>query len=198
MKRKLFVFLMVMVLAVALPANAFASSGGGSGGGSGSGSGGGEGGGKNPLTLEEAAVSDGQQNVALDAELKFVFSNNVINLSVKENNATCFSLTDESGAVVPLEVVMGDDQLEADLKEIIIIKPEGGLQAGKTYTLVMDQALQAKNGNTLGSDISITFSTAAAAAPVASGSNTALIIVIALVVIALVVFMVRRNAKKAK
>lgn len=203
--RKWLTLFMAVLLVITLPVCAFASKNSGSGSGDGSGGGGGE----NQLTLSESSVSDGQKDVPLDTELKFVFSNNVVNLTVKENNATCFSMTDESGAEIPIQVVMADDQLEQDLKEIIVIEPEEGLQADKTYTLVISKELQSKNGSLLGDDITITFSTAAKNGDstetvtdttktdtAGSGSTVIIVVIIALLVIGLVVFMVRRRGKK--
>ena len=127
---------------------------GGGGGGGGTGGGGG-------LTLDSSTVSNNETDVELTRELNFVFSNNVTNLTVKDNNESCFSMTDETGAQVQINVILADDQLERDLRNDILIEVIGGMEPGKTYTIHISGNVMARNEATLGEDISFTFTTAA-------------------------------------
>jgi len=126
----------------------------------GDGSGGGQG---VPLGLASSSPADGAQNVALDTQIKLVFNKNVVNMTVKENNLSCFTLY-AGNAVVPAEVRLPDDQIYPELKREVILAPRSGLQAGTDYTVVIAKSLQAKNGTVLGQDVKIRFSTAAAQA----------------------------------
>ncbi|MCL2816938.1 MAG: Ig-like domain-containing protein [Clostridiales bacterium] len=138
-----------------------------------SGSGGGGGGGGN-ITLESSTVNNGDTNVPVAVVMTFTFSNNVIDSGNKENNANCFTLKDAQGNVVPINVIMADEQLEPDLKNDIGIEPAEPLQAGKTYTLTIDKGVKAKNGNTLAADIVITFTTAGGGGGGGGGNNNPL------------------------
>lgn len=139
---------------------AFADNGDGSGGGS-----------NNPLTLEASSVQNGAKDVPTDCEITLTFSKNVVNFTVKENNMACFSVTDSDGGPVETQVIMGDDQVDPDVKRIVVVKP-AGLKEGGTYSLRIDGALTSKSGVSLGDDIVITFTTAGGAAPSEGSGRT--------------------------
>lgn len=155
---------------------------------------GGQGGGNNPLTLEEVTPNDGASGVAVDSQIKFTFSNNVINMKVKENNKICFSLKDNDGKNIPFDIVMADDQIEKDKKNDIILVPTNGLEEGKEYSVTVSSTLQAKNGKSLEEDIIVTFATVGGA----NGLNHIfkIVIVVLLLVITYVVW--KRQKKTAK
>ena len=136
-------------------------------GGSGDGSGGGANSGQ-ALRLTASSVADGQKDVPPDAVIDLEFSNNVVNISVAENNRDCFVLRDDQGSIAPAAVVIGDEQTDPTIKRNISIVPAAPLEPGTVYTLLIKQNLSAKNGNTLAGDVAITFTTAgtkAVAAP---------------------------------
>jgi hypothetical protein len=132
--------------------------------GDGDGSGGGSG---EPLMLDVSSVPDGITGVATDVVITLTFTKNVVNFSVKDNNMTCFTLTDSNGTPVPFSVLMGDDQVDPTIKRIIEIKPEA-LSPGTAYTLTVLKEVTSKSGVNLEDDVIIHFTTAQAeAAPAA-------------------------------
>lgn len=147
----LFVLSFVMMIAFT-PAYTWAAGGDGSGGGGG-------GGGANPLSLYTANPAMGSENVPIDTKIQFDFSNNVVNLLVKDHNMQCFSLRDAQGQDIPIAVEMGDDQIDPEIKRIIVVAPEVQLAQETTYILKVDKSLTAKNGRSMATDREIVFST---------------------------------------
>ena len=127
--------------------NVWAGNGDGSGGGSGK-----------PLTLVASSVENNQQNVPTDSEILLEFSKNVVNFTVKEENAKCFSLVDDKGNNVNIEVVMGDDQVDSSIKNFITRAPEK-LEKDTVYTITIDSKITSKSGVNMEKDEIITFST---------------------------------------
>ena len=149
--------------------------------------------GDKPVSLDTSSVEDGQTDVPVDVVIELVFTNNVINASVRDNNAACFSL-ESGGKTVPIDIIMADDQIEPNLKRIISVAPVSSLEQGKRYTLVISGSLTAKNGNSIGEDTAITFTTAGGGA-----SYIWYIIIAAVVVILVVVILIvmrKRNGTK--
>ncbi|WP_418790775.1 Ig-like domain-containing protein [Phosphitispora sp. TUW77] len=130
------------------------------------GSGDSSGGGKdNPLILVSSNPEDGQENVLLTTEIKLTFNKNVVNMSVRDNNMKCFSLTDNTGNTVQINVIMADDQMEPEKRREIVLQPASQLEAGTNYTLEISPELTSKSGVTLGQIVAVTFITAGEAAP---------------------------------
>lgn len=113
-----------------------------------------------PLALVSSDPESGSTGVALRPVIELVFSNNVVNLSVQEINAGAFALTSSSGEAVALKVIFPDDQLEPDLKRNITLETESDLRRATVYILTVDGSLQAKNGQKLGTPVSLSFTTA--------------------------------------
>lgn len=65
---------------------------------------------------------------------------------------------------------MADDQIEPGKKREIILDPEQDLQPGTTYEVKIAPQLQSKSGATLGSQVTVTFTTAGSTKP--SGTKT--------------------------
>ncbi len=120
------------------------------------GSGGGQG---NPLILVSSNPADGQKDVELPVLINLSFSKNVINMTVSDNNRKCFSLYSADGLLVPVEVIMADDQIEPEKKRDIAVKPLHDLKSGTSYTLKISQELRSKSGVCLEKPESITFVT---------------------------------------
>ena len=118
------IFAVLMLISLAL--NAFAE------GGNGDGTGGGK---DQPLTLVSSSIPNGSENVSTTPEIVLTFSKNVVNFTVRDNNAKCFSMTDSKGNSVPVDVIMGDDQVDPSIKRIITVKPKSPLTPGETYLL---------------------------------------------------------------
>ncbi len=161
-------FCLLLLLNVAAAPLAKASTG------SGDGSGGGKG---NPLSLVQSSPAHGEQDVHLTGEIKLSFNKNVVHMTVCDDNKQCFALYAEDGTAVPVEVIMADDQMEPEKRRDIVLKPQQELAAGTAYTVKVAPALRAKNGTTLGTEATVTFTTAGAApatatAPAAPAGET--------------------------
>ncbi|HAG11360.1 MAG TPA: hypothetical protein DCK76_08290 [Desulfotomaculum sp.] len=125
-----------------------------------SGQGDGSGGGQDDLlTLVSSTPSHGQKDVELSVLIKVSFNKNVINMTVSDNNRKCFSLYSADGLLVPVEVIMADDQIEPEKKRDIAVKPLHDLKPGTSYTLKISQELRSKSGVCLEKPVSITFVT---------------------------------------
>lgn len=126
----------------------------------------GKGGGKSPLNLlgasfaaikdnnsiELGAVQDGGS--AEDMIIKLSFDRGVVR-DYWENNQKQIKLVDNKGSNIECEVFRIEG-VEAE-KENIFVKPVTEIKSGKTVNLVIGKDLRANNGNTLGSDVTITF-----------------------------------------
>lgn len=128
--------------------------------GDGDGSGGGSG---NPLTLVSSSPASGEEDVPINSTILLEFSKNVVNMSVKDNNAACFSLY-QGESLIAVNVVMADDQMEPDKKRQIIVVPVEPLQPGTLYTLKISPEVTSKSGVSLGEQVQISFTTAGAVA----------------------------------
>lgn len=186
------ILIMALCLLVTLPVCAWADNGNGDK--------------KIPL-LDSSSVADGATDVAVDLQqIDLVFTNNVVNIAVKENNLKCFSLKSADGKDVAIEVLMGDDQVDPNAKRNVSVAIAEALEPDTAYILTISGELSAKNGNLLGNDINIGFTTAAAPAEEApaeeapaeadSGVNMTWVVIIAAVVILLVVIVFARKKTK--
>lgn len=137
----------VLVLFALCAAPAWAEGGDGSGGGS-----------DKPLLLDYSSLPDGSTGVATDVSITLTFTKNVVNMAVRDNNSGCFSLTAADGSSVPVSVIMGDDQVDPDVKRIITVEAYG-LSPATTYTLTVSGALTSKSGVSLGSPVYLSFTT---------------------------------------
>ncbi len=135
------------LLLLALPA--MAADGDGTGGGKGE-----------PLSLVSSNPYDGQQDVALPLLITMTYSKNVVNMMVSENNLKCFSLYAADGSMVPIDVIMADDQIEPEKKNDVSLKPLQDLKHNTAYTVKVSSALKSKSGVTLAGDLTVNFITA--------------------------------------
>lgn len=143
----------IIALALMLGGSALAMAGNGSGGGSGSGENR-----SDPITVVNSSLADGAVIEGDTLTVHLEFNKNVVHFSVRQNNMGRFSLYDESGERHPLEVHMGDDQVDPTCKRLVDLTASG-LQPGD-YTLVIESGLTAKNGTSLDRDIAIRFTVA--------------------------------------
>ena len=116
----------------------------------------------NAVSLESASIADRQSDVPVDVVIALEFSNNVVSNAVAQNNAQSITLK-SGGEGVPIYIEMADDMVEPDMKRTIVVKPAEPLAEGTQYELTISGALSAKNGSTLGQDVSISFTTAGSA-----------------------------------
>ncbi|MEN6461559.1 MAG: Ig-like domain-containing protein [Syntrophomonas sp.] len=150
-KRPLILVLLAVLCCMFIALPVFAAEGDGSGGGR-----------DVPLALASSSLANGQSNVPVMANINLAFNKNVVNLAVKDNNMKCFSLSG-NGISVPIQVIMPDDQVDFEHRRNIDIDPLQDLKPGTLYKLVISGQLQAKNGMSLGTPVSVSFTTAGAA-----------------------------------
>jgi methionine-rich copper-binding protein CopC len=146
--------------------------------------------GQSPLMVKETIPADGAEDIPIDQEIKLSFSNNVINTTIRENNMACLQLVDSDGNNVDMKIFMADDQIHPDQKRDIIITPAANLAENMTYTLKINGDLSGKNGNTLGEELTVSFST------ISTGIDPAVIAVAAIFLIALIVVIIKRSKAK--
>lgn len=144
-----------LCLLVCCALSAFA--GDGSGGGNGDGTGGGKG---QPLVLASSSIANGAENISQTPRIVLTFSKNVVHFTVRDNNKQCFSMTDEDGNSVPINVLMGDDQVDPSIKRIVTITPQSALTPGTTYLLKIGGGITSKSGVSIGRDSYIAFTVA--------------------------------------
>lgn len=109
--------------------------------------------------LEESTPQNNSVDVALDIEIMLLFNKNVVNMTVKENNAKCIVLKNSNGEIVSSELIFPDDQIEPERKREIIIKPNEPLNENETYKVEISSNMQAKNGSLLGETTYVLFTT---------------------------------------
>ena len=127
------------------------------------GAGDGSGGGRSiPLGLDFSSPADGQKDVPLTGDIKLTFNKNVIYLLIRDANKKCISLITSDGNKVPIEVIMADDQTPEGFEQRrnISVRPLQKLQPGTAYMVRVAPELQAKNGTSLGHEVTIKFVTA--------------------------------------
>lgn len=134
----------------------------------------GEGGGQNQdeaLTLITCSIQNDQKDVPVNSVIQLQFSKNVVNMAVAESNKKAIMLTDHEGDVVPVQVQMGDDQVDPTIKRLIKVAPESMLKQGETYILTIQNGFMSKSGTTLKEPINIRFETEAAKTKVENNSS---------------------------
>lgn len=141
------------------------------------------------LTLDTSSVEDGAKDVSVMPEIELTFTNNVVNMKVKDDNMTMIEMKDSSDNSVAIIVEMADDQIQPDLKRIVNVKPESELKAGETYTLIIKKGFKSKTGSEIANDISIGFTTEGGS----SSSSVLIVGVIAVLVIGLWFVVKRKN-----
>lgn len=99
-----------------------------------------------PLKLEETDPVYGDEVASLTPTIRLSFSKNVVNFTVKENNSSCFSMTDIKGNPVKISLYFPDDQVEPTEKRNIYITPAEPLKAGTQYVVTVSDKLTAKSG----------------------------------------------------
>ncbi len=151
----------------------------------------GEGDGNSALSVEVVSFEDGG-NIAVGESLEFEASNNICNSSVKDNNYACITVTDVDGGAIDYEVVLYDDQLEAERKADITVNITGAVE-GTTYKVIFSGDLTSKNGNSLGSEQVFTVTVG----DTASGNTTMIIVAVLAVIVIAGVAIVATKKKKA-
>lgn len=112
--------------------------------------------GQKPIYFESISLEDGTNvknatNIPLMPKFNLKFNKNVVNMVYWDNNRNCFTLIDENGKNVPIEVTKIDDTVDSTMKRDIFVKPVEPLSPGTQYYLKISPNLRAKNGvSTLG------------------------------------------------
>ncbi len=114
------------------------------------------------LALSGSNIASGEQNVAVNTDIKLTFSNNVITNAVRNHNLQCFSLESSKKQPVEIDVIMAEPNDSSEQKKDIIIHPRHDLHSNTVYVLTISESLQSSNQKLLGTDQVITFTTSAA------------------------------------
>ncbi len=112
------------------------------------------------LSFKSSNPQDGAAGIPVDTAVVLEFSNNVVNMAVAENNSGCFRMLNPEGLEIEIDVYLPDDQIEPENKRTITLTPVRPLTAGTGYIIVISPDLTAKNGSLLGSEQTVSFSTA--------------------------------------
>lgn len=102
--------------------------------------------------------ANGARNVSLTPVIQTFFDKNVVNDSVWENNKQQFDLL-RNEIIIPINVSRIPDTVDFDRRREIFIKPVNSLNPNTSYTLVIKKNLTSKSGETLGTQIRISFTT---------------------------------------
>ena len=123
----------------------------------GTGAGDGSGGGSDiAFALVQTEPQDGATDVNVNESIWLLFNKNVVNMAVQDINKANIVLRDSDGHKVSAEVTMKDDQVEPEYRREIVVVPTNPLDPGSTYILTIGSAMQAKNGDTLGTTYTVT------------------------------------------
>lgn len=150
--KKILITLLMVITVLLTTATAFAGNGDGTGGGKSEG-----------LYVKSASIEDGGVLASGEA-ITLVFSKNVVNKKVVENNMPLFQVLDSDQAEVAIEVIMADDQVEPDKKNDVVIQFPQGLADG-TYTLTAKGGITSKSGDVMEADHVLTFRAGSTQAP---------------------------------
>ena len=149
------------------------------------------------LSLVSSSIEDNSVEVELEPVFTLEFSNNVVNMAVKENNAMMFEMKDSEGNLIPLLIEMGDDQENRETRNIVVVKTEAPLKEGTLHTLTIKKGLKGKNKTTLEDEIVITFATLGQSGNIQpTSSSVAMYLVYAAVIVAFLGFVFRKRNKK--
>lgn len=115
------------------------------------------------LEIVDKYPNDGQKNTTIENMcVKLTMSNDMGNKASRKANADCFSLTDDKGKKVPIRVFYDPD----DSKKMMVLADTVKIAENKLrikdnteYTLHVSGNLTDNDGNTLGSDETISFTT---------------------------------------
>lgn len=125
-----------------------------------------------PLTLESSHPANGAIDVSTDLEeIELMFSKNVVNMAVAENNQTCIDFVDADNNPVAFELIMADDQVDREKRDYLFLRPEAALSEGTTYLVKISKDLTSKSGAALQEDLEVSFTTLGARPVVAQASN---------------------------
>ncbi|MBP8718704.1 MAG: hypothetical protein KBI07_06435 [Candidatus Atribacteria bacterium] len=119
------------------------------------------GGGNNSLILVgHRLVDELSEDGTRTTQIELVFSKNVVNLAVSENNKTCFKvLSKDDGMEIPVQVQMADDQIEREKRNIITLVIEKPLEPWKAYQIIISPELESKSGEKLEKELVLEFVT---------------------------------------
>ena len=111
------------------------------------------------LTLLSSYPKDGQTNTSMEnLGVKLTFSNPISSDDAKAADADKFTIVDEDGEEVPLQVLFSDKN---DGVVLVLADVNEGFTAknNSEYRLVIDAGLVDNDGNTLGTEQTVTFRT---------------------------------------
>lgn len=112
------------------------------------------------LDLDASTPANNASGVPTDVRIDLRFSNNVADADLQELNASKIVLLSPGGALVPFTLEMADVEANRDRRRNIVVVPDSPLDAGATYVVVILPGLTARNGSSVASAVTVTFTTA--------------------------------------
>lgn len=101
-------------------------------------------------TANEIGPIAGSTSVPLNPTIMLYFDRGVTNDSVWNNNQSCITLKESSGASIPIKVFWLTNQPGTIYVHDILFSPLSNLTPGNMYTITISKNLTANNGHTLG------------------------------------------------
>ncbi len=111
------------------------------------------------LNLVSSTPENGAVDVAKDTELTITFDKNISNSAVADQNRQCFTFLDPNGQEIACDVILPNDLVEPEKANTATIISNLALWDGTSYTIKIDGSLTALTGETLGEDLTISFTT---------------------------------------
>ena len=111
------------------------------------------------LVMASSSIINGESEVPLNPTIQLNFNRNVVNLSVMFTNSDCFIILDSEESTVPIHVIFPDDQVQTTYRNQIFITPQQPLKPHSIYSLIINNTLQARNGEYIDNARVLVFST---------------------------------------
>lgn len=111
------------------------------------------------FVLELSSIKNGESDVPRNPIFTLNFSKNIADISVMVSNSTSFHLVDETGSTIPIRVIFPDGEMQRAYRDQLFVEPKEHLNPNSSYSLVIDNTLQAKNGETIDDAYVFTFTT---------------------------------------
>lgn len=108
------------------------------------------------------------ENVPLRPTIKMLFDKNIVNEDVWNNNQQCFTMQNNSGTNVPINISRILDTVNFEERNNVFISPLNDLLPGTTYKIMVSGNLTGKNGVKMGEEVVVTFGTAGSIADTAA------------------------------
>ncbi len=112
------------------------------------------------FTSSDGEEVEGNTSVPFKPTIRIVFDRNITADTIWPANKQCFAMQDSDDKKTSISVTKISNDDNFDERRHVFITPASSLTQGKIYKIIVSKNLEANNGNTLGSNVTITFSVA--------------------------------------